>query len=520
MKEAENVSKPDGNPQNSAASIPTGAPDDVLTPLAAAGPAKGPQENGTGNDTQADSSNRPQPMPPRTVIRNLPFHQSKNRFAVDHNQGWNMLWLLRHDWFHVFLNIPTPRSLFFLLSVWTGMILLFAFFYMKVDSRVPTVTCGLGVDGNPIEFGPAFAFSLETCTTVGYGLPNSSNSFFENCPGVQLVIYLQMVWSMLFNAFLFAFFYTRLATSDARGVQVLFSKQAVVSVVDGQVRFQFRVYDIDARHPVVEAHVRLYCLTLDRPVQRALRVLQPNDELGSALFLSMPCVVSHHIDRYSLLHPPLDAGLSPLPSGLVLRQVDATTGGRDDFYCPVCAESYGTCDRWVRHVRYQQMLENHDGYPVEGSHLSISEQDLTSPEPENENSIDSLREYFQQHVSEVVCIVEGIDPLTSGNFQALQSYRFQDIVWDPIARLQPCLSVDGGRIQVDINRFHQIARLEDDHEETQERSQQQMAVSATSTTSPTRTAYQRKKQGQKTRSLREHDSFFHWSHGHHGTTPK
>lgn len=147
--------------------------------------------------TEADVSTARQSqrssIPPRMVLRDLPLYQSKNRLAVEHNQGWNLLKLLRHDWFHVFLNIPTCRSLVFLLCIWTGMILLFASIYMAFDNANPQIDCGLGNATSPIEFGGAFAFSLETCTTVGYGLPSGKNAFFENCPGLQVVIYFQMV---------------------------------------------------------------------------------------------------------------------------------------------------------------------------------------------------------------------------------------------------------------------------------------------------------------------------------------
>lgn len=41
-----------------------------------------------------------------------------------------------------------------------------------LQSVDPNQACGLGEPGNPIKFYGAFAFSLETTTTVGYGLPN------------------------------------------------------------------------------------------------------------------------------------------------------------------------------------------------------------------------------------------------------------------------------------------------------------------------------------------------------------
>ena len=104
---------------------------------------------------------------PRLVLRNLPFQQSRNRVYVRHNQGFKIFMLLKHDWFHVLLRFPIWQSLPFLLAIWTLMIILFAGIYVWVDNGT-IENCGLGADGATIGFGPAFAFSLETCTTGKY----------------------------------------------------------------------------------------------------------------------------------------------------------------------------------------------------------------------------------------------------------------------------------------------------------------------------------------------------------------
>ena len=100
----------------------------------------------------------------RLVRRDLPFAQSRNRVHVGHNHGWKIMRLLRHDWFHVILRYPPGLSLLVLLSVWTGFVIIFAFLYVEVDNRDPNVDCGLGIVGDPINFGQAFSFSLETTT--------------------------------------------------------------------------------------------------------------------------------------------------------------------------------------------------------------------------------------------------------------------------------------------------------------------------------------------------------------------
>jgi hypothetical protein len=101
----------------------------------------------------------------RLVRRDLPFSQSRNRVHVGHNHGFKIWRLLRYDWFHVILRYPPGISLLVLLSIWTCFVILFAYLYVEVDNRDPNVDCGLGIVGDPINFGQAFSFSLETTTT-------------------------------------------------------------------------------------------------------------------------------------------------------------------------------------------------------------------------------------------------------------------------------------------------------------------------------------------------------------------
>lgn len=266
----------------------------------------------------------------------------------------------------------------------------------------------------------------------------------------------------MFNAFLFAFFYSRLAKCDARGAQVVLANKATVSVVEGQIRFQVRVYDVDAAHPVVEAHIRMYAVTKGRPVPRPLRILQPNDELGGMLFLSVPSVVSHQVDVYSMLHPPVETPIRS--SGLTLRSVDSETCGREEMICPVCGESYGTYERWRKHVIFQRIVEEKDDYPVQGTHLSLNKADfapLSQSQPSPTKELKEIEEYFRSEISEVICVVEGIEPIGSGTFSALQSYRFEDIVFHPGARFRPCVEAvqakgDDGTIRVDLDRFQEV----------------------------------------------------------------
>lgn len=386
---------------------------------------------------------------PRLVERNLPFDQSRNILQVKYMHFERKLrGLLKHDWFHILLSLPTAASVSLLLITWTIWVLIFAVIYMVRDrilSEDSKPQCLIG-PSQDAPFGAYFAFSLETATTVGYGFPNNNNEFFtEKCSWVDFLLYCNMLSSMFLNAFIFAFMFSRLSRSDNRGTQVIMSNKAIVSIQDGQLRLQMRVYDLDAKLPVVEAHVRLYAVARERPVPRPIRTLQPNDDFGGMLFLSFPFVISHHIDLYSLLHhesadatllhypspntltrrrsrTALGTSRSVDPSGLLLRQADSAVGLRSDVICPVCGESYGTVERWLCHVRFQKIVEENDGYGKEGTHLALKnpiehfsrsrrrlKRDGDPIREQGEETLEKVREYFQKEISEIICVVEGIE---------------------------------------------------------------------------------------------------------------
>ena len=97
---------------------------------------------------------------------------------------------------------------------------------MLVDYSYEQFDCGLVNPSDPrriLHFGAYFAFSLQTTTTVGYTLPNGVNGFFEDCPGLQICIFFQMILAMIFSACFVTFFYARLVKVENRSAQVIFS---------------------------------------------------------------------------------------------------------------------------------------------------------------------------------------------------------------------------------------------------------------------------------------------------------
>jgi potassium inwardly-rectifying channel subfamily J protein 9 len=142
--------------------------------------------NKNNQGTPPSSSSSTSPLK-RLVVRDLPFHQSSNSLRVRHQMskeyskkakgrhsagGLGFFHWYIEDWFHVLLRLRTVVSVSAFTVVWTAFLLIFAGVYVMVDRINPDEACGLGEPGFPIKFYGAFAFSLETTTTVGYGLPN------------------------------------------------------------------------------------------------------------------------------------------------------------------------------------------------------------------------------------------------------------------------------------------------------------------------------------------------------------
>jgi hypothetical protein len=411
---------------------------------------------------------------PRLVERNLPFHQSISMVSVQNKVKnniplfpWKLRHVLNHNWFHIMLRWPTMISLVGLLLMWIFFLVFFAFVYVNIDAREPKLECGLGKKGHPITFAPALSFSLETCTTVGYSLPNNTNDFFEEqCLNLQLAIYFQMTVSMIFNAFFTAFIFARLSRCEQRSAQVMFSNKAIIEQKDGKWLFHARVYDVDSQLPIVETHIRMYCVSWLKYESRKqgqprllhqMRIIDPNDELNAMLFTGVPMHATHVIDAYSPLTPDhLRKDLNLMKGhGLMMRESDQLAGNTSAYPCPVCGDTFETNELLKRHIRFNALLENADkNIPIKGSHR---DNDLVKPQifKRLELTEDVIIEHLKD--KEILCVVEGIEPTLSGTFQCLHSYRLEDIVFD--SKFEPCLSKTDGKIIVDLDKFHSVEKI-------------------------------------------------------------
>ena len=184
-----------------------------------------------------------------------------------------------------------------------------------------------------------------------------------------------------------------------------------------------------------------------------LRLCDPDDERGAAIYPSVPADIVHHIDHHSPLSP------RQLPfvrkaSVRALRSLDSYTCNREEVICPVCGEGYGTYERLRAHVEYTAMVDERESFPNEKSHAGF-----VVPEIEP-FTLDEVREHIEKTLSEIVVVIEAVDPQLSGGFQSLQSYKYDDIEFG--CEFSDCiLSQRNDSFVVDMEKFHGLVYRSD-----------------------------------------------------------
>ncbi|GBG31828.1 Inward rectifier potassium channel 2 [Hondaea fermentalgiana] len=344
----------------------------------------------------------------RIILRDQWYHQSSGELKIDQVGSQNTLRdifvLYRDDWFHRTLTQRTHILFIGLIFIYTAYLLVFAGLYSLFNDPF-NETCALDIvdtsETGKHPFQMAFAFALETAATSGFGLPDShEGAFWRGCFQLPTIIWWQCFFGVLLNALCISLVVMRVGRADTRSHQVIFSDKACIIHRNGKFFFSFQCYDLDMHAPIVEAHVRCYVVmnesdgnTTANFQTRHMRLINPDDELGANLFLSVPCTVVHEIDQWSPLLPPTlrrehwqthddgfvhnQANRYRYPN-VNLREADAAVAGRNGAQCPVCGTTFYTDEHLLRHIRYQQYLE--------GAYYSESDDD--NDEEDNDDDDD------------------------------------------------------------------------------------------------------------------------------------
>ncbi|XP_014205713.1 G protein-activated inward rectifier potassium channel 3-like isoform X2 [Copidosoma floridanum] len=166
-------------------------------------------------------------------------------------------------------------------------------------SNVTITPCVEDIHG----FTSCFLFSVETQHTIGYGSKHTT----EECPEAIFIMCIQSMTGVILQAFMVGIVFAKLSRPKKRTQTLLFSRNAVICLRDGQPCLMFRVGDMRKSH-IIEAHVRAQMIK--RKVTREGELLpfcQTELKVGGdgeedKIFFIWPTTVVHKIDEQSPLY--------------------------------------------------------------------------------------------------------------------------------------------------------------------------------------------------------------------------
>ncbi|CAF1078556.1 unnamed protein product [Rotaria sordida] len=153
------------------------------------------------------------------------------------------------------------------------------------------------------SFAGAILFSIETQQTIGYG----TRVVKETCYFAIVVIMVQSSIGVLLQSFMVGVVFAKISRPKKRTETLIWSREAVICLRDGQMTLQCRVGDMRKSH-IVEAHVRMYLIKKRVTLEGEILPLHTYDmNVGfdkgvDRLFLIWPLVVEHIIDEQSPLY--------------------------------------------------------------------------------------------------------------------------------------------------------------------------------------------------------------------------
>eukprot|EP00439_Symbiodinium_sp_Y106_P086857 s122_g36.t1 len=256
-----------------------------------------------GSESGSDTTGLcpPTPRSPRLLRRGLPSSRTRGFFHVRYGGIGRFEEFIRTDLFHYLANMPFRYLvLVYTVTYFLGWVI-FTFWWQVAAE---------GCEPKDLTFRRAFLLSLETMTTIGYGV---SDPFFDDCRGVIPLLVVQSLLGLLMDTYFLNLMYTRLSTAVKRASSIIFSDAAVVFEEGGHIKLSLRICEV-AKRPVIEPIVRMYAIkhdTLPEPtelidVDVCPMILEtPNIEIADGkLFLMLPTKVVHRVDAASPLAPP------------------------------------------------------------------------------------------------------------------------------------------------------------------------------------------------------------------------
>ncbi|CAG9584739.1 unnamed protein product [Danaus chrysippus] len=283
---------------------------------------------------------------------------------------------------------------------------------------------------NVNSFTGCFLFSVETQHTIGYG----SRTTNEECPEAIFVMCIQSIVGVFIQAFMVGIVFAKLSRPKKRAQTLLYSRNAVICLRDGQLCLMFRVGDMRKSH-IVEAHIRAQLIR--RKVGLIFAKLARAKKRNTTLLFSRNAVICLRDGEYCLLFRVGDIRKSHILEAHVRAQLIRKKTTREGELLPF----------------YQQELKvGADGeedrlmfiWPMTIVHKINERSPLY-----NLSASDMLREKF-----EIVVMLEGVIESTGMTTQARSSYLPSEILWGHRFETMVSFRKETGEYEVDYTRFN------------------------------------------------------------------
>eukprot|EP00041_Stephanoeca_diplocostata_P007203 m.100196 g.100196 ORF g.100196 m.100196 type:complete len:650 (-) comp16777_c0_seq2:156-2105(-) len=305
--------------------------------------------------------------PPFRLVQPKAVHSSKYpKFNVKGKHRRTVFpWVAASKgWWHTIVHAGTMTLLLAVFSAYMVVFLFFTWIYMLISED-----CGLQLGENGrSKFSDALYLSVETMTTIGYGVPDP---YYNGCGWGFICVIGQSLLGFMMNAVLFGTVFSRVSRAQRRAVSIKFAPTACIREVWG--RFFLCIQVVEARqYQVISNTVAMYCALQDKytdtPYQlHYLRTIRPDDTINNNLLMCIPSTIVHELDTWSPLTPPHKSpysdGMEDLGSYLhkwpscSQRFDDSVANNRAAFFCLVCGESYAAESVLRRHAAYNAELE-------------------------------------------------------------------------------------------------------------------------------------------------------------------
>ena len=193
---------------------------------------------------------------------------------------------LGSDLYHFLRTASWPRLVGTVAATYLGANVLFAAAYLAGGE------CIAGAE--PGSFRDAFAFSVQTMSTIGYG------AFAPATTYAHTLVLVEAFLGMLFVAMVTGLVFTKFSTPTAR---VLFSAKAVIGSFEGRPTLMVRVANARTSQ-IIEAHMRVSLLKSEvlASGEELRRIHDVELRRSSSPLFALSWTAFHVIDEQSPLH--------------------------------------------------------------------------------------------------------------------------------------------------------------------------------------------------------------------------